>query len=98
MSLRWDDDRAGELDDEQAVRVARGVAQVDRACTRYQLRSLFEPRIPICVAIAIGWPLCGVCRRPIVPWQAIRWHNGDFHPSCAYRALKEMVLVERGQV
>lgn len=89
MSWRWDDELR-ELDDSGLVRLARGVAQVERAVLRHRNRvgcTIFK--IPTEVAIKIGWPLCSSCGRPIVPWQRITWRRGEWHPRCITAHLSE---------
>jgi len=79
------DDAGGE----ELVRLARGIGQVDRAVLRHRLREIWEPRIPVSIAIKIGWPLCSSCARPVVPWQVVRWRFGDWHPTCITAHLSE---------
>jgi hypothetical protein len=87
-SLTDEEQRERDL---ELIRIARGVGAVDRAVRAYRERRLACFKIPVDVALRIGWPICDRCRRPITPWQVIRWRTQRFHPTC----VNELLVDER---
>ena len=78
-------------DDEQLMRIVRGINAVDRAARRYRDRvpGNLDALVPESVARLLGWTICTRCGRHVSPGWAI--HRGDetFHPVCMLTILRE---------
>ena len=84
-------------DDEQLMRIVRGINAVDRAANRYRDRvpGNFDALMPPELAQLLGWTVCARCGRHVSPGWAIRRGDEHFHPVCVVTILRNADAHER---
>ena len=82
MTEQLEHDRAAE--DEQLMRIVRGIAAVNRAVKSFEQRKPgdLDALVPVAVARRLGWTVCSRCGRPLSPGWCIQRGSERFHPSC----------------